>query len=93
MKQRYVLYLLIGILSSVGLGVKADPTDFLRPESRREDFSKGTEQSGLLHQTYTDESGQKHRRFAPVESIFGVRRQDDGRYEKNDDYYDDEDNN
>lgn len=68
------LYLVAGLLMAVTALVHADPTDFLRPEDRREDYNEGTEQAGLLHQEYTDKSGNKHRRFAPVESILGIRR-------------------
>jgi hypothetical protein len=87
MNKKCGLYLFAGVLLSLNAISKADPLDFLRPEDRREDYNEGTEQSGLLHQTYTDESGRRHRRFAPVESIFGSTREEGSR----DDYYDDED--
>ncbi len=78
------LYIVAGLAMAITAIVQADPTDFLRPEDRREDYSKGTEQAGLLHQEYTDKSGRTHRRFAPVESLFGIEREDrDERQENN----------
>ena len=77
------LYVVAGLLMAVTALVHADPTDFLRPEDRREDYSQGTEQAGLLHQEYTDKSGNKHRRFAPVESIFGINNRSNDRTNNN----------
>jgi hypothetical protein len=42
----------------------ADTTDFLRDRERREDYSKGTRQSGLFEEEYTTKSGEKRTRFS-----------------------------
>lgn len=68
-------HIVIGLLCITSqLPLHADITDFLRPEEKREDYTKDAQQSGFLHETYTDKSGNVHRRFAPVESIFGFHR-------------------
>ncbi len=77
MKNLNLTFLALGIVMATSL--HADITDFLRPEEEREDYTKDAQQSGLLHETYTDKEGNVRRRFAPVESIFGVHR---GHHEK-----------
>lgn len=77
MKNLNLTFLALSMVITASL--HADITDFLRPEERREDYTKNAQQSGLLHETYTDKEGNVHRRFAPIEGIFGVHR---GHHEK-----------